>query len=363
MTPPFEPNQPLDPTDEAAVDTRLARQHRDMGADLTGALDLGTGLREILLAGQHRDMGADIAGMLNLDAGLAAIFPHHRRNLPPAQFGSFTDLLDWLSSAPMVRLTHRHQLLLLAIDTEILRVASTRFRDPAREHNLDRVRELARARNLDRDLVRVLDLTLDLDLTLAHDLDVERDLDRVRTRVRVRTRALAHALALALDCARDRDRIHALASVRDRVRVLALDLARVRKRVRRRELDLIHDQTCDLVRMLCEMLVHLRVGDLVCAINSRTWVDTSWLDPAAIGTRETDRLNELAADFVGVDLREARLNGLDLVGVRWSKATRWPPADVDWIVAASEPVEKGVYVIRGSSTSGGIAVVPDPVSV
>lgn len=401
MTATSEPNDSHDVTDNALDDAWLASQHRDLGSDLAGALDLGTGLREILLAGQHRDMGTDLSSALNLAAGLAAILPPHNLHLAlPTQFNDFADLLDWLSAAPMVRLTHRNHLSLLAVDTEILHLTATRAIGPAVDRASDRslLRDLVRGRSgdheraadhvlklvhalehavadfveLDRALDQVLDHALDSDYyrVLKLERKLGRALDRVREHNLDHYRNCSRNLELAgnigndllcFDSALDRalDGLHAvtLDSVRelvqapDIVKTVAQDLARV------------HDQAYDLAQLACGASVHFEVQNLLRGINDRTPEETHWLDPMAIGPRDTDRLNELAADFIGVDLREASLSGLDLIGVRWSRTTQWPRGDVDWIVAASEPVGNGIYVIQGSSTAGGAIVVPDPVPV
>jgi hypothetical protein len=365
-------SEPLDPTDEVMVDTWLA--------------------------GRHRDMDADPASARHLGAGLAAIQPH----LPPTKFDNVTDLLDWLSAVPMVRLTHRHQLRLLAFDAEILELACTRAIDEAIACALDRVlvRDLVhdRPRYLDRagdhalDLVRDLNRALilagerisSLDNAIARDLDpsrrtikgdrrLHRDLGNALDRVRALDNNLAHAVVGGLVGVRDQayERVLYLARDLHLVHVVAGDLCRARDFSRARDvahavvggLVGVRNQAYELVQMLCGMWVHLEVGDLLCGINDLTSVDTSWLDPATLGRQETERLNKLAADFTGVDLGEASLSGLDLTGVRWSKTTRWPMADVDWIVAASEPVGSGVYVIKESSAGDGVMVASDPVSV
>jgi len=69
-------------------------------------------------------------------------------------------------------------------------------------------------------------------------------------------------------------------------------------------------------------------------------------------------------DFVAADLRQVDLNGLDLIGVHWSRSTtRWPRADEEWIMAASEPGPGGIYIIRSTSSNEGVVVEPDPASV
>lgn len=332
MTPSSEPKGPLTPTDEAVIDAWFARQHRDTGTDLAAMLELNLGLHDILLAGHHRDMGADLAGALDLATGLAAIVPRPTRNEPPpTQFDNFTHLLNWLSTAHTLRLTHRIRLRLLAIDTEILHLASTLAHD--------RARALDRDRAADRD--RVLDLLHARARAIALALDRPRDLDRDINL----NRTLTLTLGLATELDRGRD------PALDRDRERALDLIGNRDRAR------------DLAVTLCGTVMRLGVGDLVHVISDQTSVDTSWLNPATIGALEAVRLHELCTDFTGVDLREAQLSGVDLVGVRWSSTTRWPPADVDWIVAASEPVGNGVFVIRDTTVNDGAVVVPDPMSV
>jgi hypothetical protein len=399
------------PNDEALTDSWLADQHRVMGDNLADTLDLDTGLREVLLAGQHRDMGADLANALKLAAGLAKILPPHKRHLAlPSQFEDFTDLLYWLSAAPMVRLTQRHHLRMLALDTEILHLTATweiaRAVDRAADLHLlrDRNRQCGlihgRSRDLDRavhhvlelvhalestcvdadDLVQCLDRVLDhaLDEDFLRVLSLERKLGHVRDRVGVHDLNLVRERARDLDCALDlADEIGAVEGLARLTRDPALDrLAGItansirelvlnpdKAKAAAHDLAGVHDQAHELAQLVCGRSVHLEVENLLRGVNDRTPVDASWLDPRTIGPRETDRLKQLAADFTGVDLREASLSGLDLMGVRWSRTTQWPQADVDWIVAASQPVGNGIYVVQGSSADGGAMVVPDPVSV
>ncbi|MFC4859383.1 hypothetical protein [Actinophytocola glycyrrhizae] len=410
MTTTSEPNDPLYMVDEALVDGWLADQHRDMGANLLAALELDVGLREIQLAGQYRDMGADLANGLKLAAGLAAILPPHKRHLAlPSQFDDFTGLLSWLSAAPMVRLTHRHHLRLLALNTEILHLTTIRkidhavdraadlhfLRDRTRQrglihgrrdldravhHVLELVHALERTRADTDDLVKCLDRVLDhvLDDDFLRVLNLERKLGRAQDRVGV------HDLGLVRDQARDLDRALDLAddigAVESLVRLTsnrALDRLDVFTAGPVRELVLIpdevkavarnladvQDEAHELAQLVCARSVQLEVENLLREINERTPMNASWLDSRTISPQQTNQLKQLAADFIGVDLREASLSGLDLMGVRWSRTTQWPQADVGWIVAASEPVGNGIYVVRESSAAGGAMVVPDPVSV
>ncbi|MGB6161021.1 MAG: WD40 repeat domain-containing protein [Pseudonocardiaceae bacterium] len=60
---------------EEALDRWLADQYRALVNDLTAALDLEAGLREVMIPARHADLVADLRDVLGLEAGLSAIVP------------------------------------------------------------------------------------------------------------------------------------------------------------------------------------------------------------------------------------------------------------------------------------------------
>ncbi|MGX7828277.1 hypothetical protein ACTG9Q_24615 [Actinokineospora sp. 24-640] len=330
MTPTHEPHEPepddLSPEALAEADTWLTRQHHDTGTDLTNTLDLDTGLGEILLAGHHRDTGTDLTNTLDLTAGLAAILPTTTPTTPPPT--RFTDLLDRLSATPTTRLTHRH--LLRALATDIFHHATSANARPTRTRDLD----LVRARTL------ALDLVFDRGHTRASNLDRARD----------------HAIDLARDLNRALDL--ALTRALDRGHTLDRDLDLDHQRDVEAQILALAGQLCTAV---CEAVVRSGVGQLVRAINREPIVDTSWLDMATIDAHTADRLHDLTDDFVTADLRQVNVTNLDLIGVQWSRSTtKWPPADEEWILTASEPGPGGIYTIRAASAGDGLTTAPTP---
>lgn len=62
-------------------------------------------------------------------------------------------------------------------------------------------------------------------------------------------------------------------------------------------------------------------------------------------------------DFTEADLRNADLAGLSLTGIRWSRATRWPPAWVEEIERLSVEIEPGIFEIRGGTATADTSTV------
>jgi hypothetical protein len=64
-------------------------------------------------------------------------------------------------------------------------------------------------------------------------------------------------------------------------------------------------------------------------------------------TRARLALAEVGDDFVGADLRSAQMHSdlASLVGVRWSNDTQWPSEWVDYVRAASDEIEHGLFQI------------------
>jgi hypothetical protein len=115
-------------------------------------------------------------------------------------------------------------------------------------------------------------------------------------------------------------------------RDLDLDLARARNL--NRDLDLARALAFDLARDL----------DLDLARDLDLTLD---LDLARARARDLDLAR---ADFTGADLRAVESDeGLSLVGVRWSRETKWPPGWAERVERDSVPVGDGVFEIRGGT--------------
>jgi hypothetical protein len=388
MTPTHEPHNPterddLSPEALAEVDTWFAQQHQDMGVDLTDILDLNTGLHEILLAGRHRDTGVDLAGMLDLNAGLAAILPAATEGgAASTPLNNLDDLLGRVEAAPAARLINRDQLQELASDIDILNAlqhAAGTGNVRVRARDLDRALNRERVRTRERLLAELRDHALDLDRAVARalDHDYSRDGDLVAAFTSARTRALSLAEALndsrTLVFARAQDMVldRSIALAQARARDLALALACARDLARDLDLGLNDKVRARILTLapalsstMCEAAVRSEVGILIRMISQEPSADTSWLNLTIIDAVVPGRLRDLADDFIAADLRRVNLTGLDLIGVRWSRTTtRWPDADEEWILAASEPGPCGIYIIRAAPAPGGLMVAPSPTPV
>lgn len=210
-----------------------------------------------------------------------------------------------------------------------------------------------------RDLARGFDGALALDL--AHALDGARDIDLARARTRDRDRDRAHAHARDRDLARyiarrlDRDR------ARDRdlelARALADDLA-LDALTRALDLDAL---TRALTRVLDRALALTRDLDLDLDLDRALALDLDHAGGFGL-TRVrylSSALDRALNDFTGADLRDADLPGLSLTGIRWSRATRWPPAwaeEIERLSVEIEP-ETGIFEIRDGTTTADASTV------
>ena len=296
-----------------------------------------------------------------IETPVSAESPASRRTAPRWQrvaiaressdFGAIRDLAHVLERRdPHVRLRVRAQPVL----TELERSLDRGRRDLAVVRDL--IRDLAFVRPLDRDRDRALDLDRALDrdryftlaryLTLARDLDLDLDLDLTRDLAgalgldRDLARALARALTSDRDRARNLDRdlaralAHDLASAltfaSDFDRDLALDLALAL------DLDLDLDRDRDRDRAPALVLADL---DSVLADLDDVFAD----------------LDRVLHDFTTADLRGVDLTRVDLEGLRWSAATRWPTNWVAQVTLDSVEVAPNVFEVRG-----GNAYAPTP---
>ncbi|MCM3922117.1 hypothetical protein ND748_10660 [Frankia sp. AiPs1] len=196
----------------------------------------------------------------------------------------------------------------------------------------DRALTLGRNLTLARDLAREFDLDLGWDL--AFDLDASYD----RIRGLARYLAYDHAVVPA----------EADTLTRDMAVDLVLTRARVLARVLDRALDRMPSPGRELADAFVADLSHGR--DLARACDrARALAEAFTIKPAldtAVNSALLDNLVRARNDFTEADLRDANLIGVPLIGVRWSRTTRWPPAWRELIEQRSEEVEPGVFEIR-----------------
>ncbi|GLV86844.1 hypothetical protein Slala03_65330 [Streptomyces lavendulae subsp. lavendulae] len=341
------------PGDEA-VDRWLAHHGRALADALGEALDIGAGLREVLVQSRQDDAEDSLEDVLDEESGLAAILPADpspSTGRTPGPRGR-TAAQEFLGSvSPADRLT-------LRCDPEVTAAARCLdravdlTRDPdggqlvlARAVDLarDLVLDISRAGDLDYDIVLALDPVLAQGLahalrsataiealhlpvarafarnSLSDDIAVARDLN------------LARARGLGTARARCRD----LNRVLDRARDLALRLAGAA-----RDVDAVH--RAEEASGLADVLVAIRAEQVGRAIARVTRQEPPPLDK--------DTALAFLHDFTTADLRTADLKGIDLGGVHWSESgTRWPAAvDLDDLKRRSveTPAGSTTWVVR-----------------
>jgi len=79
---------------------------------------------------------------------------------------------------------------------------------------------------------------------------------------------------------------------------------------------------------------------------------------AEVTAEDLVEIKNLFSDAIGVDLRAINLDGVALVGVRWSKETQWPDEWRRYVVRHSIVISDsdGVYEVTDSETSSGVSV-------
>lgn len=359
-TPPDPHPDEVDPFDAV-----LHAAHSALVDDLRARLDLTAGVEEATEPAPYQSLTRDLARDLDVERGLAAIAGDPTstdRQHPPAPDGEPTSMASRSPSGhgglsdPQrleLRITPGFRALrsAVALEESLAEAASAPAHDLVRD--LDRARRLAHAA-LDHDfnLDMVLDLVLDLDRARV----LARDIDRALARGdRELARSLAsdlefhvvHSdtalrLADALGLTRDRDLDRALALTRGLSRVLALS-----RRERARELaDLLRRVMVRVVqeyrRALQKQLDDL-ARDLGLHLDAVADVGKDW----PVG-RVRAVLDGVADDFVDADVHLARLpDDADLVGVRWSPGTRWPPGWPERVRAMSAEIAPGVFAVVG----------------
>jgi len=297
---------------------------------------------------------------------------------------------------PDARLHVRTNPAYIRVDRDLARTSDLAS---ARASDLNRTREVAGAIDLASDLVSDLAGAIDLAIALASDRASELNrahvrasaivsaIDRAIDRASDRASAIAIALAShragfdaidlvkALTSARDltsaivsasaRDFARTLTSARDLTSRLARNLVRARDLASaltshlglnlNRALDLSLASARDLARDLARDPARNLARNLAPAsapASALTSALTSARDVAGARTA----LDRALHDFTGADLRDVDLTNVELEGLRWSPATRWPPGWADQLALDSVEVAPDIFEIRR-----GTAHAPAPV--
>jgi hypothetical protein len=344
----------FDSHQERELNPWLDYQNHTLVIDIIGALEIGAGLREVLISARQADLVVDLVRCLDIEAGLGAIVPvvttTEQVNAEEAKSGAI--LREFLQGAafwntgtrlatrthPIFSLTGFHE----RTQTLFLNLRSAGELAGELDRELDRVlrRFLDRALHLDDALEQALDLHLDRNLEHARDLghDLDRNLDLARS--------------IARDLSQDLPREVALLPGADHLPTHILDRALTRALDQALHLDHALDHSLDhsnharigarfLARSLDRVRALARGLDRVCTVAGEL-----------AGTTQTVvHFHDMFSDVIDVDLRGVDLAGITLEGLRWSTMTRWPPNIEDQISRNSVETAPGIFeVSRRSST-------------
>ncbi|UQU64693.1 hypothetical protein COUCH_38160 [Couchioplanes caeruleus] len=211
----------------------------------------------------------------------------------------------------------------------------------------DRVRglaaELATGLAGARNLVRAVDLAIDSAVDLAsalRDRDLARGLADARASARHLDQSLGLDHVLTGDLRRDLERGRPVRP--DRPAYAEVDRAGDRAHLRR-----LADSVA-FARAAAQ-----QVRDALARDVARMFLRIGRLDLDRLDDESAEALREAVNDLRGADLRSVNLVGVDLEGIRWSPATRWPE---DWraqVDRDSVLIGDGVFEVRpGAKTAG-----------
>lgn len=327
---------------------RPDRYLRTLTGELTAFLDIEAGLREVLIQSRYEALVEDFGDVLDTEAGLAVILSG-REPLPTAT-QSEKNPLEAENAAV----------------GNLLRTVTPQVRMELRRH--PDIVMASRVLSLALDIVCTLDHAVDLDLSLNRALDRVIDSDLAHARASSIVNVLEHAidtaraLAHALDQTRDSVTSDELVLELDLVSILAFDLAHDLVRAQGRASSLALHLETNSASILARSLI--RVRDRV-RNHSMTEIcarQVAYTIGRVLGqdlpALDKDKVHVFLDDFTTSDLRAVDLDGIDLVGVRWSEhGTLWPVAvDVEELKIRSkeDPVGSGVYVIQS-----GTATIPN----
>ncbi|WP_280273558.1 hypothetical protein [Nocardia wallacei] len=283
----------------------LTQQREQVAADLRQVLDVEAGLQEILIGAHRAELKNQIRSIVDIEAGLAAIVPAPDPILVLDNDVDNSDLDQVLRAiTPADRLSLREAFAPLVGDADTLRIASG-------------------AAAAGEELTRVAWELFDQPYQDRWIQALELNLSSIRAGLSILTGSLA-------DCTTSTPHADSVFS-------------RVGWRLLSEAGDL-HD----LLNNFCDLLgagpwTRGEPGEITIAANCLR---------ASI-QRSAARLRSLYRylnDFVGADLSDVELEGMTLVGVRWSCETVWPPDWQERIENSSVEVEPGVYEIGGDGS-------------
>jgi hypothetical protein len=362
-----KPPRHLEP--ESAAQDWLDHHLRQMVEDLRGVLELDAGLCEIRIERQHETLVQDLRGMLDLDTGLRDVLgtappkgsapgtagpePGDRR-IPRQDSAAVHGAILTARSNGVVRTALDLLAAVRARDAlNCVSVCARALVDGLAFDGADAI-TFARARadgGTDaRSLVDELaDAILGIDAfartrgdagvdtcatACLHARALVRTLGRTRVGIDALVRAFAHADAKVDDFARVMVEAvsRALVDANSLARTLAGTLAGARTGV-----DDLQSRVAD-ARIQSAVLV----SSLLAIIDSTLTQGLSWaLTGIDLKHLPPERIGALLDDFTRADLSDIDFTGLDLTGLRWSYATRWPPALVDRIRRHSREINPG----------------------
>ncbi|CAO5161303.1 conserved hypothetical protein [Frankia sp. AiPs1] len=320
-------------------DSWLSRGMDDLAESISRTLDIGAGLRDALLPYCYTELAEDIRGTLDISAGLAAILSTSGPGLlrPPPPSSGAGDGKEYSPSTsataaylrtlpPTTRLSLRgHPAVISLVLVFRLDIAINLGRElalhPARKTALTLGQILGLAR----------DLTPVLGLCLGRDLSITLEESRMRALTLARDLAFSPGSGSSPDSHLATDLLSDLVNFRARTLSRCLDeTSNYNHRIvehfisdlsRERDLDHARDRARALLRAR-----HIDFDDTL----------------AESMIRDISRARN---EFVNVDLSEAKLTGVPLLGIRWSHMTHWPPSWKDMIERYSEEIEPGIFEI------------------
>ncbi|MGA5304268.1 hypothetical protein ACPCHT_30435 [Nucisporomicrobium flavum] len=218
----------------------------------------------------------------------------------------------------------------------------------------DRVRglaaELATGLTAARNLVRAVDLAIDSAIDLAsslRDRNLARGLADARTSARCLDQSLGLDHVLTGDLSRDLERGRPVRP--DRPAYAEIDRAGDRAHLRR-----LADSVV-VARAAAQEVREALARDI-----ARMFLRIGRLNLDRLDDDSAEALREAVNDLRGADLRSVNLVGVDLEGVRWSPATRWPD---DWraqIDRDSVLIGDGLFEVRAGARTAGTHLLLAP---
>lgn len=278
-------------------------------------LDLEAGLRDILFASRHQAMVQALEDVLDVEAGLDDILPitdelpFKAVKKPAAALSAWAT--DFAHMPVGARLLLRSHLLMGELqNVNVIALAREKCRQIGIALGRDPRPASALTRSLAGELADLLGGSFDLD----HARDLVRDFTFVSIDL-ARARSLIRDIDLALAQGLDRTRTRALGRARSAYR----------------DLDIVYQSFRSLDIALAE--------DLGRKANES--VSNTGLSAAI------KRILDAVSDVIDADLSNVDLDGIPLVGLRWSRHTQWPAGWKDRIrPPTSVEISPGIFEVR-----------------